>query len=78
MASQVKVQEMEVKIPTIVKDDPWLEPYIEKINNRIQRYNDELQEIDNNFEMPLLMLARTLLGEDDSLVFLKNPKWSER
>lgn len=34
-----------IKPPKLVKDDPWLEPYQEEINNRIVRFADKVKEI---------------------------------
>ena len=33
------------KIPKLVKDDPWLEPYTDEIADRIVRYNDLVKTI---------------------------------
>ena len=33
------------KIPQLVKDDPWLNPYVDEISSRIERYTDLLAEI---------------------------------
>ena len=30
------------KIPILIKDDPWLNPYVEEINGRIDRFKDQL------------------------------------
>lgn len=35
--------------PQLVKDDPWLAPYTEEINNRIKRYNSRLKEIEQQY-----------------------------
>ena len=30
------------RIPKLVKDDPWLNPYVDEISDRIARYNQRL------------------------------------
>ncbi len=37
-------------IPVLVKNDPWLEPYTDEINNRIKRYKDRLAEIKKRYK----------------------------
>ena len=34
-----------VSMPKLVKDDPWLQPYKEEINDRIYRYKELLKNI---------------------------------
>ena len=33
------------KIPKLVKDDPWLEPYQDEISDRIVRFKRRLEDI---------------------------------
>ena len=35
-------------VPKLVKDDPWLQPYQEEINNRIDRYTQLLKTIEKD------------------------------
>ena len=44
------------KLP-LVQEDPWLDPYAENINNRLQRFNVALKEIENT-EGDLLDFAK--------------------
>ncbi len=37
------------KIPKLVKDDPWLEPYTDEISARIERYNGLLADIKTGY-----------------------------
>lgn len=34
-----------IKLPKLVQDDPWLEPYADEISDRIVRFNDKVNEI---------------------------------
>lgn len=40
---------MKKKIPGIVKIDPWLTPVIDDVNNRYQRFQDQLKRIEAEF-----------------------------
>lgn len=37
-------------IPKIVQDDPWLKPYLNKISERIERFNSLLKDIKRDFK----------------------------
>ncbi len=37
-------------IPQLIKDDPWLEPYTEEVQNRINRFNDRLEWITEKYK----------------------------
>jgi len=38
------------KVPQLVKDDPWLEPYIDEISNRIERYGSVAGDIKRKYK----------------------------
>jgi len=38
------------RVPKLVKDDPWLQPYTDEISNRIDRFNHHLNEIKSGFK----------------------------
>lgn len=36
-------------IPVLVKNDPWLEPYVGEINDRIKRFKDRKKEVEDKY-----------------------------
>ena len=38
------------KLPILVKNDPWLEPYADEIQGRIDRYKGRLDHIKKNYK----------------------------
>lgn len=50
-------------IPQLVKDDPWLEPYVDEIDSRIKRFNDRLNYIKSEWKgLDKISDAYTYLG----------------
>ncbi len=45
LSDKERMEYMKDKVPGLVKDDPWLEPYSGEITNRIERFKNSLEEI---------------------------------